>query len=153
MNATEVLHYGHLTLLSTLDTLPEDRASSAGVCGVWSAKDVVAHLASYELVLVSLLEAFVAGSQETFESPMDADFNDAQVAQRQHLSMAEARAEYERAYRRVSELIIQIPHAQLREAGMLPWYGAEYDLEDFLVYSFYGHKREHSAQLAAFVSP
>ena len=27
---------------------------------------------------------------------------------------------------------------------------SEYSLEDFIVYTFYGHKREHSAQIAAF---
>jgi hypothetical protein len=37
-----------------------------------------------------------------------------------------------------------------RQNGTLPWYGSEYDLDDFIVYTFYGHKREHSAQIAAF---
>jgi hypothetical protein len=150
MNANDVLRYGHLTLLATLDLLPEGHAETPGVCGVWSAKDVVAHLASYELVLVDLLESFVAGRQQGFINPMDAAFNDEQVARRRHLSMAEARDEYERTYGQVSELIGQIPVEQRRRAGELPWYGPEYDLEDYLVYSFYGHKREHSAQIAAF---
>ncbi len=150
MNANDVLRYGHLTVLATLDLLPADQADTPGVCGVWSAKDVVAHLASYELVLVDLLQAFVAGGQREFVNPMDAAFNDEQVAQRRQLSMAAARDEYERAYGRVGELIRQIPVEQRRQAGELPWYGAEYDLEDYLVYSFYGHKREHSAQIAAF---
>lgn len=150
MNANDVLRYGHLTVLATLDLLPEGQAETPGVCGVWSAKDVVAHLASYELALVDLLQAFVAGSQRAYASPIDAAFNDEQVARRRQLSMAEARDEYERAYGRVGELIRQLPDEQRRRAGELPWYGAEYDLEDYLVYSFYGHKREHSAQIAAF---
>jgi hypothetical protein len=150
MNANDVLRYGHLTLLATLDALPAGQAEAPGVCGVWSAKDVVAHLASYELLLAELLEAFVAGRQQAFVSPMDAAFNDEQVARRRSLSLAEARDEYERAYGRVSELIGQVPAEQRRQAGELPWYGAEYDLEDYLVYAFYGHKREHSAQIAAF---
>jgi hypothetical protein len=37
-----------------------------------------------------------------------------------------------------------------RQNGALPWYGAEYDLEDFIAYSFYGHKREHTAQINVF---
>ncbi len=150
MNANDVLRYGHLTVLATLDLLPAGHAEDPGVCGVWSTKDVLAHLASYELVLAELLESFVAGRQQAFANPIDAAFNDEQVAQRRHLSLAEARDEYEQAYGRVSELIQQIPAEQRRRAGELPWYGAEYDLEDYLVYSFYGHKREHSAQIAAF---
>lgn len=150
MNANDVLRYGHLTVLATLDLLPEDQAETPGVCGVWSAKDVIAHLASYELALADLLEAFVAGRQRAFVSPIDAAFNDEQVAQRRRLSLAEARDEYERAYARVGELIRQVPAEQRRQAGELPWYGAEYDLEDYLAYAFYGHKREHSAQIAVF---
>jgi hypothetical protein len=150
MNGNDVLRYGHLTLLATLDALPAGHGESPGVCGFWSAKDVVAHLASYELALVDLLEAFVAGRQREFVSPIDEAFNDEQVARRRHLSMAEARDEYERAYGRVGDLIRQVPAEQRRRAGELPWYGAEYDLEDYLVYAFYGHKREHSAQIAAF---
>jgi hypothetical protein len=34
--------------------------------------------------------------------------------------------------------------------GTLPWYGPEYALDDFIVYSYYGHKREHSAQINVF---
>ncbi len=37
-----------------------------------------------------------------------------------------------------------------KNSGPLPWYGPEYDLDDFIAYTFYGHKREHSAQIAAF---
>jgi hypothetical protein len=44
----------------------------------------------------------------------------------------------------------QIPEARQRETGTLPWYGDEYALDDFVVYSFYGHKREHGAQINAF---
>ena len=36
------------------------------------------------------------------------------------------------------------------ERGLLGWYTAEYDLEDFLVYTYYVHKREHCTQVAAF---
>ena len=37
-----------------------------------------------------------------------------------------------------------------RNKRSFPWYGKEYALDDFIVYTFYGHKREHSAQIAAF---
>ena len=44
----------------------------------------------------------------------------------------------------------QVPIRVRRLNGMLPWYGAATDLEDFIVYSIYGHKREHAAQIAAY---
>jgi hypothetical protein len=47
-------------------------------------------------------------------------------------------------------LINRIPAERCRQVGTLPWYGAEYALDDMLVYMYYGHKREHAAQIAAF---
>lgn len=51
------------------------------------------------------------------------------------------------------ERIGQIDAAVRREPGRLPWYGMEYALDDYLVYQFYGHKREHAAQIQAFRDP
>ena len=48
------------------------------------------------------------------------------------------------------DLIVRIPVETRHTNGVLPWYGAEYDLEDFIAYMYYGHKREHSAQIAVF---
>ena len=59
-------------------------------------------------------------------------------------------AEYEVAYARAVTLMVRIPVEGRRLNGVLPWYGPEYSLEDFIVYTFYGHKREHSAQIEAF---
>ncbi len=47
-------------------------------------------------------------------------------------------------------MVGRIPSETLRQNGTLPWYGMAYALDDFLVYAYYGHKREHSAQIAAF---
>ncbi len=44
----------------------------------------------------------------------------------------------------------KIPEGAWRQTGMLAWYGAEYDLEDYVVYTYYGHKREHCGQIQAF---
>ena len=59
-------------------------------------------------------------------------------------------AEYNTAFERVTELLAQVPLETQRQEGLLAWYGAEYDLEDFLAYSFYAHKREHGAQINEF---
>jgi len=47
-------------------------------------------------------------------------------------------------------LIAAIPEETRRQTGTLPWYGMDYSLDDVIVYMYYGHKREHSAQIAAF---
>jgi hypothetical protein len=151
MNAEDILFYGHRTLMSTLDGIPLDQWHTSGVCGYWSVKDIIAHLASYELVLVDVLGNLVDGRPTpNLKLFSDAQFNDLQVEQRQGNSPAQVQAEYEDAHQKVRELIAQVPIETRRRAGVLAWYGEAYDLEDFLVYSFYGHKREHSAQIAVF---
>ena len=51
MNASDVLKYGQLTFLAGLDGLPESEWEKPGVCGYWSVKQIIAHIASYEAVL------------------------------------------------------------------------------------------------------
>jgi hypothetical protein len=72
------------------------------------------------------------------------------VALRKHHAVADIVAEYKDAWARTMELITQIPPQTRREPGTIPWYGAEYALDDLLVYMYYGHKREHAAQIAVF---
>lgn len=58
--------------------------------------------------------------------------------------------EYKQAYEYNMTLAGHVPEEKWRETGALPWYGEGYDLEDFIAYAFYGHKREHSAQVNVF---
>lgn len=150
MNARDIVFYGHRTVMQTLDGVDEAWWELGGACGVWSTKDIIAHLASYEHLLVDLLECFVGGDPLAYRSPLTPAFNDEEVARRQHLTPAAALAEYRQAYERSQQLIRQISPELCRQQGTLPWYGAEYALDDLIVYQYYGHKREHSAQIAAF---
>jgi uncharacterized damage-inducible protein DinB len=153
MNAEDVLKYGHLTVVDAVSDLDEEYWDAPGVCGWWSVKNIIAHLTSFELMLVDVLNGFVDAGPTPYLDAFAAggqEFNDAQVAQRQDYSVGETMNEYADAHEHVTALIKQIPVETRRENGALAWYGAEYDLEDFLAYSFYGHKREHCAQIAVF---
>ena len=155
MNADDVFRYGHLTVLQAIDGLAGSDWETPGVCGVWSARNVLAHLGSYELASGDVF-AMILGQSETptldLMLSQGAAFNDGQVAQRASQSASEKLAEYTRAHERAAALLAQIPLDQRRQTGLLPWYGTEYDLEDLLTYLSYGHKREHSAQIDAFRS-
>lgn len=151
MNAADVLKYGQRTLLRTLDGIPDAEWEKEGVCGWWSVKNIVAHLASYELVLVDILKTFLgedaAPTLELYSKPA---FNDQQVALRKDKTPSETLAELNEAHTQVMALIQRVPLELRRRVGTIPWYGAEYDLEDLIAYMYYGHKREHSAQIAVF---
>ena len=49
-------------------------------------------------------------------------------------------------------LAAALPAGAWQRTGFLRAYGAEYDPGDFIVYAFYGHKREHAAQIAVYQS-
>ncbi len=151
MDAEDILKYGHRTLISNLEGIPPEQWSTSGVCGYWSVKDILAHLASYEQVLVEVLGNLVDGRPTpTLKLFAHGNFNDEQVELRRGNTPVQVRAEYEDACQKAQKLIRQVPVETRRKKGVLAWYGDEYDLEDFLVYTFYGHKREHSAQIAVF---
>jgi len=153
MNAVAILKYGQQTVLHTLEEFPEAAVEKPGACGVWSVKDIIAHLASYEEVLVDVLATF-GSLQPTpylnkFTEP-GGQFNDTEVDLRKVRTMPEVLAEFNDAHAQVMSLATKISSERFRQTGTLPWYGMEYALDDFLAYTFYGHKREHSAQIAAF---
>ena len=153
MHAADILKYGHRTVLQTIADLPADAWEMPGACGVWSCKDIIAHLASFEHLLLDILATFLGNdptpSLDQFRDP-SSDFNDAQVALRKDNTVGEIVAEYSDICAQTMELIGRLPAETLRQSGTLPWYGAEYALDDLIVYMYYGHKREHAAQIAAF---
>jgi hypothetical protein len=153
MHPLDILKYGDSFMQRTLAPFPKAEVYRSGACGRWSVKDLVAHLGSFELVLEevlgSLLEPGPTPLLELFSSP-SVNFNDSQVDARQDDSYETVLAEYQQAYVSVLALAAKLPPETWTHTGLLAWYGAEYDLEDFIVYSYYGHKREHCGQIQVF---
>jgi len=153
MNATDILKYGQLTVLQAIDGFPEAAWETSGACGTWSVKDILAHLASYERVLVDVLTAFTSGGPTpTLNTYIElgGQFNDIEVNGRKEKTIQDVLAEFNDTHSQVMSLIVTLPPETLRQTGTLPWYGMDYALDDVIVYMYYGHKREHSAQIAAF---
>ena len=153
MNATDVLKYGQLTVMQAIDGFPEMAWETPGACGVWSVKDIIAHLASYERVLVDILTTFTGGgSTPALNSYVElgGQFNESEVSRRKAQTIQDILTEFNDTHVQVMSLLVSIPSETLRQSGTLPWYGREYALDDVLVYMYYGHKREHSAQIATF---
>lgn len=153
MNTLDILKYGHLTVVSTIEGVPDSEWETPNVCGWWSVKNVIAHLASFENMLSDvttyLQESGPTPTLDLFLSSPQG-FNDTEVDRRQGMSPAEVWAEYEQMTAQTKEQIAQLPMEFHRKNGILTWYGPEYDLEDFIIYTFYGHKREHMSQINVF---
>lgn len=151
MNARDVMRYGHETVLRAVDGLTGEEWKRPGVCGVWSTRQILAHLGSYEEVVADVL-AVAGGPAETPSLDrflaLGAGFNDAAVAARDGLSPAATLAAYTAAHGRAMTALEALPAEMLRRTGTIPWYGDDYALDDLIVYLVYGHKREHCAEIA-----
>jgi hypothetical protein len=150
MNTSDVLKYGQLTFLAGLDGLPESEWETPGVCGYWSVKQIIAHIASYEAALADILRSLTgSGPTPTLDRFLgnNVGFNDDEVAARASLSSSATLDELTAEHERVMGLIDAIPIETLRSTGTIPWYGEQYSIEDLIVYQYYGHKREHVAQI------
>ncbi|MCJ7824098.1 MAG: maleylpyruvate isomerase N-terminal domain-containing protein [Anaerolineales bacterium] len=154
MNTLDILKFGHLTMVASLEKVDLSDWETPGVCGIWNVKDIVAHLASYELWHVEVLNDILGISAPTPIGGSRADngdrFNDVEVEKRRESSAQEVFDEYRSGQSQLIALARKVPAGRYSENGTLPWYGKQYCLNDFLVYSSYGHKREHSAQVNAY---
>lgn len=153
MNAKDILMYGNRTVLMTIADVPENEWNTKGVCGVWSVKEIIAHLTSFEHILVEVLDIFSGkkpGPHLESWSESGQNFNEVQVAKRSAMTRSEVVNEYESVHAQTMKLISQIRPETLRQVGTISWYGPEYALDDLIVYAFYGHKREHCSQINVF---
>lgn len=154
MNAKDIIYYGDYEVTKAIEGLADEEWTKPGVTTLWSVKDVMAHLASYERLLEDAL-LFVAkpGTPTPTLDTMNADqekFNDIEIGKRKDKSSKEILDEYAETHERVVKLIDEIGPEKLREVGTIPWYGSDYSPDDFIIYASYGHKREHTGQIKIF---
>lgn len=154
MNIEALVEHGHKIFIHSFEGLPESAWDTAGACGAWSPKDVIGHVTIMEHMLDEVLLGFAGGGDTPYMTQvgavgMDA-FLAAQLAENQLLPLQAILTEYQLTYDHVRTLIPQVAAEEWSKVGTLPWYGDIYALDDYVVYSNYAHKREHSAQLALF---
>ncbi|MBV9229216.1 MAG: DinB family protein [Chloroflexi bacterium] len=152
MNTTEALENSHVMVIQSVDDLPESEWDVPGVCGDWSVKDIIAHLTSYEHLVVDVLNTFL-GKQVTphvFKFINDsAGFNDSEVEARKYHTAQQVLDEYQDAQVQSTSLLAQIPAEKVQQAGTMPWYGEQHCLAD-LVNMVYAHTCEHCTQIVHF---
>ena len=154
MDMSEVLQNGNLLVIRALDGLPEKEWDLPGACGDWSVKDIVAHLASNEHVIVDVLNTFSGGDVTPEVKRWQherAAFNAEEVEARKYATAQQVMDEFQNTQVEATSLMMQIPPERVQQPGTLPWYGEQYSLADFISQA-YEHLREHSAQITLFHS-
>ena len=136
MNVVDILKDGHPPVEKSLQNLSESDWEVGSVCGDWSVKDILAHLASYEHLLKEVLGTFL----EMHETPTLQEytqnwdnFNDDQVEQRRKMTPAAIWEEYNETHADIIQLAARIPPETFRENGTIPWYVEESCLDDLIV--------------------
>src|SRR3989344_8016761 len=65
MDAKNVIKHGDENFQKSIKNLPESAWTNGFVTGTWTLKDVLAHIASYELILVDVLKKTLDPKAET----------------------------------------------------------------------------------------
>lgn len=156
MSATETLENSHLLVIQTLDDLPEAMWDMPGVSGDWSAKDIVAHLTSYELLLIDVLQAAQQGVQPSpyvlrWVSSQET-FNTEAVEARRYHTAQQVMNEYQDAQVRVSSVLATLTPELLNRKDTMPWFrSGETSVAD-LIERLGKHIQQHCEQIEQFRS-
>ena len=153
MSATEILDNSHLYAIQTLDDLNEVEWDIPGVDGDWSVKDIVAHLTSYEHLLLEILQAFAGQASDktysTARSQGQEQFNASQVEQHKYNTAQQVMDEYQDVQTQTSSLLAQLPADIVMKPETIPLRGKMVSMEQSIT-GFVNHTRTHCDQIRAF---
>ncbi len=138
-------------LLACFADLDEAALERKGLVGEWSVKNVLAHIVGWEVWVIEMLQARLAGGalpdHLRAAAADEHAFNAAQVAEREELMPDEQLMELERTREELLVLLRGLDPARLEDP--LPWPGARSSVADYLRTSLIQHDQEHTAYLRA----
>lgn len=122
-----------------------------GVVGQWSVKNVLAHLAAWELVVVQVLsERLETGTTPEIMASISADqdaWNALQVEEVEDLSSEDQLAELEWTRSLLLQYLAALDDATL--AKVRPWSGWDGTVADYVLDAISEHERGHAEQVRA----
>lgn len=151
MNAAPLLEQSHMMVLQIVNDFPERQWDIPGACGDWSVKDTIAHLTSYEHLLVDVLNKLVGDTPTPYLDKFvsrQAEFNTSEVAERQYHTAQQVIDEYNETQLQSTDLLAKIPAEKVTQTGTIPW-NKDRSVAG-LIDVLYTHTSEHCAQIKAF---
>ncbi len=128
-------------LLATMALIPAAERETRPLCGVWTLRDVVGHLADWEVVCLGVMQQIAAGRSPELDYDGDTDaWNAAHVAARQGQPASAAWAGFEAARRSLLDLLDRLSEAELNRPVDGRWGGTPYGW----AYACLDHDREHT---------
>lgn len=140
------LEAGREGLLTASALIPPRDRTSCLVCGVWTLKDVLGHLADWEQVGVEGLRAMALGRPLTLEHVADIDaWNHEHAEARREQPWSKVWADLHATRRALVEVLEPMAQCDLSRSYQFPW-GPEGTAYQWLA-AFVDHDREHAQGL------
>ena len=122
-----------------------------GAVGVWSVKDVLAHIAFWERYAVSILEAAAHGETPILPADDETERRNASVvAQYYQRSLAAVIADWQQAREDLLEALEDLDDEALNDPDHFPW-SAGRSLLDRISGNSFDHEQEHIDQIRAWL--
>jgi hypothetical protein len=153
MSATEILENSHLYAIQTVDDLPEPMWDLPGVSGEWSAKDVLAHLTSWELLLIDAFDTVRGDPPSSYLLRWKAspeNFNSEAVEARRYHTAQQVMNEYQDAMLSSTASLADIPDELIEQKGTMSWYPSGWISVADMVNKFTAHVRQHCDEIVHF---
>ncbi len=152
MDINEVLDNSHVAVMQAIDDLPEGMWDLPVTDDGRSSKDIIAHLASRELLLIDVLKTFEGEQASPYILRWMEDKNrfDAEaVESRRYHTAQQVVNEYEDAQLQSSSLLSGLPADRVTKQDSMPWLQSPMSLADF-VQSHVEHAREYADHIIQF---
>lgn len=133
-------------LLVAAALVPPDERTARPVCGVWTLRDLLGHVADWEFFCADALRRFLAG--ETDRVLHDGDvlaWNDVKAAARQNQPWEQVWADFQQAHREVVALLQGLSQDDLARRFPNPW--DENSTVYLWLVVFANHEHEHTHDL------
>ena len=151
MSVAENLETAHLLVIQCVDNLNEGEWDVPIAENSWTVKNIIAHLASYEHLLVEMFNVVLETSSDTpyltQYRTQYADFNKIQVEARANSTAQQVVDEFEEVQAEATSLLARIPVETIEKKGTLG--DKERSLGD-VVSNLTGHIQRHCAEITAF---
>ena len=122
-----------------------------GAVGVWSVKDVLAHIAFWERYAVNILQAAVHGETPMLSAEDETERKNASVvAQYYQRSLAAVISDWQQAREDLLEAIEDLADEDLNDPNRFSW-NAGRSLLDRIAANSFGHEQEHIEQIQAWM--
>jgi uncharacterized protein (TIGR03083 family) len=150
MNVADVaasIHETSTELERLLAQLSVEQMNRPGAVGVWSVKDVLAHLAYWQRYGAALLTAAARGETPNLEGDDETERNNASVvSQYYQRSLAATIADWQAAREDLLDRLAQISDEDLNNPDRFAWSNGR-TLLDRIAGNSYDHEQEHIEQI------